>query len=49
VEEKTQLAEALADRYRIEPGIGSGGMATVYLRPFPFPDQTRVKVSEAGG
>ena len=27
----TQLSEALADRYRIERELGSGGMATVYL------------------
>jgi serine/threonine-protein kinase len=26
-----RLTSALADRYRIEPEIGSGGMATVYL------------------
>jgi len=31
MEENTRLAEALADRYRIEREIGSGGMATVYL------------------
>jgi serine/threonine-protein kinase len=27
----TRLSTALADRYRIEREIGSGGMATVYL------------------
>ena len=27
----TRLFSALADRYRIEREIGSGGMATVYL------------------
>ena len=27
----TQLAAALADRYRIERELGAGGMATVYL------------------
>ncbi|MEO5903591.1 MAG: protein kinase, partial [Gemmatimonadaceae bacterium] len=27
----TRLADALADRYRIEREIGQGGMATVYL------------------
>ncbi len=27
----SRLAEALADRYRIESEVGSGGMATVYL------------------
>ena len=27
----SSLAEALADRYRIERALGAGGMATVYL------------------
>ena len=27
----TRLANALADRYRIERELGAGGMATVYL------------------
>ncbi len=27
----SRLAEALADRYRIERELGAGGMATVYL------------------
>jgi serine/threonine-protein kinase len=31
MDEKKRLAEALADRYRIEREIGAGGMATVYL------------------
>jgi serine/threonine-protein kinase len=31
MEEKTRLADALADRYRLEEEVGSGGMATVYL------------------
>ena len=28
---QTRLADALADRYRIERELGAGGMATVYL------------------
>ena len=28
---ETRLAEALADRYRLERELGAGGMATVYL------------------
>ncbi|MBT8396310.1 MAG: serine/threonine-protein kinase [Gemmatimonadetes bacterium] len=31
MDEQVRLAEALADRYRIEREIGAGGMATVYL------------------
>jgi hypothetical protein len=31
MEDQERLTEALADRYRIEREIGSGGMATVYL------------------
>ena len=31
LETPTRLAEALADRYRIERELGAGGMATVYL------------------
>jgi len=31
MDEQERLAEALADRYRIEREIGAGGMATVYL------------------
>jgi len=31
MDEQVRLTEALADRYRIEKEIGSGGMATVYL------------------
>lgn len=29
--DQDRLTQALADRYRIEREIGSGGMATVYL------------------
>jgi serine/threonine protein kinase len=31
MDERAPLAEALADRYRIQREIGRGGMATVYL------------------
>jgi len=31
MEDQERLKAALADRYRIEREIGSGGMATVYL------------------
>ena len=31
MEHQERLTRALADRYRIEHEIGSGGMATVYL------------------
>jgi len=35
----TRLFPALADRYRIEREIGSGGMATVYLARDPKHDR----------
>ena len=41
------LRAALADRYRIERELGSGGMATVYLAASPpaSPDSSHVNVA----
>ena len=44
----TRLSSALADRYKIEREIGSGGMATVYLARDIKHERTN-SLSAAGG